>query len=308
MPSAPASLLLRTLRPTTLIEAPRLRSLLGIDFVIASETFQYTGSFKFRAAYHLASSVPQELIVTASSGNFGQALAYACKLLGKRCMVVMPATSAAVKVDAVRDFGGEVHLTDVRVKGRAERVAELAAEHPDAYVASAYDDDLVIEGNATLGAELCERQVPMDAVIAPIGGGGLASGLVRGLARCGSAAKVWGAEPLLANDASRSLAEGRLIANETEPLTLADGARTISLGERNWNVLREGLSGIVEVPEERIRQAVAALYRYANLKVEPTGALSVAALFTDPEPFRNLRICCVVSGGNVDPDIYRELI
>src|SRR5437870_4234424 len=149
--------LTEVVRKTTIIEARRLSKRLGVDLTIASETFQHTGSFKFRAAYNVASTVAQRQIITASSGNFGQAMAYACGLLGKSCVVVMPNSSAQVKIDAVREFGGIVDLIDVRLKSRAERVKELASEHPDAYVASAYDDPLVIEGNASLGAELAER-------------------------------------------------------------------------------------------------------------------------------------------------------
>src|SRR5687768_7206853 len=100
-------------RPTTLIEAPRLSKKLGVDLVIASETFQHTGSFKFRAAYNVAAQVPQQRIIAASSGNFGQAMAYACQLLGKSCIVVMPTTSAQVKMEAVREYGGLVDLIDV---------------------------------------------------------------------------------------------------------------------------------------------------------------------------------------------------
>src|SRR5262249_8916533 len=137
-------------RPTTIIESPRLSRLLGVNLTIASETFQFTGSFKFRAAYNVAASVAQGSIITASSGNFGQAMAYACSLLGKSCTVVMPSTSAKVKVDAVREFGGTVDLIDVREISRAARVSQLAAECPEAYVASAYDDPLVIAGNASL--------------------------------------------------------------------------------------------------------------------------------------------------------------
>src|SRR3989442_1131289 len=114
-------------RPTTIIEAPGLARRLGVDLTIATETFQHTGSFKFRAAYNLASKVDQPKIITASSGNFGQAMAYACSLLGKSCTIVMPSTSAQVKVDAVREYGGQVDLIDVRHKGRPSRVPELAA-------------------------------------------------------------------------------------------------------------------------------------------------------------------------------------
>src|SRR4030095_11919339 len=123
---------------------PRLGRRLGVQLTIASETFQHAGSFKFRAAYHLASQVPQQHIITASSGNFGQALACACQLIGKSCLVVMPSTSAKIKVDAVREFGGEFELIDVKRISRAARLSELAALHRDSYIASPYDDPLVI--------------------------------------------------------------------------------------------------------------------------------------------------------------------
>src|SRR5947209_6136243 len=132
------------LQPTTIIEAERLSKRVGASVTIATETFQHTGSFKFRAAYNVAATVAERHIIAASSGNFGQALAAACARLGKTCTIVMPETSARVKIDAVRECGGTVDLIDVRKKGRAERVRELAMEQRDAYVASAYDDPLVI--------------------------------------------------------------------------------------------------------------------------------------------------------------------
>ncbi len=296
------------IRPTTIIEPPRLARLLGVRLTIASESFQPTGSFKLRAAYNVASRVPQRRIITASSGNFGQSLAYACALVGKSAIVVMPGTSAQVKIDAVREYGAQVDLVDVRVKSRAERVEELAREHPDAYVASAYDDPLVIEGNASLGEELGALGRSFDFVVAPVGGGGLTSGLITGMRRSGSEIPVIGAEPLAGNDAARSLREGHIVRNPQEPETIADGARTLSLGRHNWEILRDGLAGIVEVPEEKIREAVRLLFSLANLKAEPTGALGVAALLTQPESFRDHSICCVVTGGNVDPAVYREIL
>ena len=150
------------IRPTTILEPSRLARRLGVALTIASETFQQTGSFKFRAASHLAGTVAQRHIITASSGNFGQALACACQFSGKTCTVVMPAISAQVKIEAVREFGGTVDLIDTRVISRAARVRELAAQYPEAYAASAYDDPLVIAGNATLGAELGRLNQPFD--------------------------------------------------------------------------------------------------------------------------------------------------
>lgn len=295
-------------RPTTIIESNRLSKELGVELTVASETFQHTGSFKFRAAYNLASSILHKQIIAASSGNFGQALARACQLLNKSCTVVMPLTSARVKIEAVRSYGAVVDLVDISRKSRAERVTELEREAPEAYIASAYDDPLVIEGNASLGEELAAIDRDFDYIIVPIGGGGLSSGVILGLRRSGKATVVLGAEPLMANDAARSLRAGRIIANEDEPLTIADGARTVSLGQHNWEILRSGLAGIVEVSEENIRQAVRLLYDLANLKAEPTGALSLGALLTESERFLGKRVCCVVSGGNVDNDVYREIL
>lgn len=295
-------------RPTTLIEARQLSAHLRAKVLIASETFQHTGSFKFRAAYNAAANVSQSELFTASSGNFGQALAYACRLLGKSCTVVMPHNSASVKIAAVRASGGIVDLIDVAVTSRQERVDAIARERPNAYFASAYDDLLVIRGNASLGVELAALDGQIDAIVAPVGGGGLTAGIVQGLRDCGKSIPVIGAEPLLGNDAARSLRAGCIVTNTTEPKTIADGARTVSLGARNWEILREGLSAIVEVPEKEIIETVRLLFHLANLKVEPTGALAVAALLTDPERFRGRSVCCVASGGNVDPQVYRSIL
>jgi threonine dehydratase len=291
-----------------LIEAPRLSRSLGVTLTIASETFQRTGSFKFRAAYHVAAKVPQRRMLTASSGNFGQAMAYACQLLSKSCLVVMPQTSARVKIDAVRDYGGTVDLIDVAKTSRQGRVLELAQQDPDAYVASPFDDPLVIEGNATLGLELAALGRPFDFILTPVGGGGLSSGIIQGLRAGGQGIPVIGVEPQLANDAARSLRAGRLLANESEPQTIADGVRTVSLGQHNWAILQGGLSAIVEVSEEQIKEAVRLLFSLANLKVEPTGALSVAALLAQPEMFRGRSVCAIASGGNVDPDLFRSIL
>jgi threonine dehydratase len=295
-------------RSTTIIEARRLNEHLGVNLILASETFQHTGSFKFRAAYSVASRVPEKMLIAASSGNFGQALAYACSLLKKSCIVVMPTTSAKVKIDAVRGYGAQVELVDVGAKSRAERVAELSKEHPEAYVASAYDDPHVILGNSSLGKELSQLKPVPDVVAVPVGGGGLSSGIIFGIEHSPKKIQVIGAEPLLGNDAARSLKAGKIIPNEREPQTIADGARTVSLGKHNWKILKRGLKGIVEVPEEKIAEAVRLLFALANLKAEPTGALSLAAVMTKPELFRDQLVCCVISGGNVDPAVYAQLI
>ena len=293
-------------RPTTFIESQKLRDSLGLDITIASEAFQHTGSFKFRAAYNVVSSVPNDELLTASSGNFGQALAYASKLLGKRCTVIMPETSAQVKIDAVRAYGANVDLIDVKKIARNDRVAQLAAEMPNAYYASPYDDKFVIEGNATLGDEIVVRN--FDVVIAPVGGGGLISGVITSLCRNGSSAEAIGAEPLLGNDAARSLKAGELLANESEPMTIADGARTVSLGRLNWPIIKDGATDIIEVSDENICLATRLYFGMANLKCEPTGALSLGAILEDPSRFRDKKICVIVSGGNVDAEVYKKIL
>jgi threonine dehydratase len=297
-----------TPRATTIIDSPRLSRRFDATLLLASETLQYTGSFKFRAAYNVASNVKHAHIITASSGNFGQAIAYACSLFGKRCTVVMPSVAPKVKVDAVREYGAQVDLVDVKKKGRLERLAELAKDFPEAYVASPYDDPLVIEGNATLANELFALGLDFDFIIAPIGGGGLTSGLVKAVQRSGRKTEVLAAEPALSNDAAESFRAGHIVSQPDESATIADGARMLRLGDTNWEILSHGLAGVIEVSEDQIKESVRLLFALANLKAEPTGALSLGALLAEPERFKGKRVCCVISGGNADPALYAKLI
>ena len=303
-------------RPTTWIEPEKLRAALGLRITLVTETFQRTGSFKFRAAFHRARTSPAPHLLAASSGNFGQALALACKLLRKRATVVMPSISARVKIEAVRSHGARVELTDVEKESREDAVERLLADLPEAEVASAYDDPAVIAGNATLGVEIAARLARWSesrrrnaVVVVPIGGGGISSGIVTGLRSAGMGdVPVVGAEPLLANDAAESLRRGELVSHAGEALSLADGARLPRLGENNWSIIRNGLRHIVEVPEVRIAEGVRQLFVAANLKAEPTGALGIGALLTDPEPFRGKEALAVITGGNVDPAVYSRIL
>jgi threonine dehydratase len=159
-----------------------------------------------------------------------------------------------------------------------------------------------------LGVEIGALERAVETVVVPVGGGGLISGVITGLKRSRKKIEVVGAEPLLGNDAARSLRAGKIVANESEPQTIADGARTVSLGKHNWEIMKSNLSTIVEVPEGKILEAARLLFEFANLKVEPTGALSVAAVLTQPELFRGRSVCCVISGGNVDPAAYASML
>ena len=297
----------RYVRPTLLLPSPALSAQLGCDLSIASETFQHTGSFKFRAAYNLLSSIPQQHVITASSGNFGQAVAYACKLLGKTCTVVMPATSAQVKVAAVQSYGGEIDLIDVRKISRGDRVQQLLAEQPGAFYAQAYDDYRVVAGNSTLSQEILSA-ADFDMLVVPVGGGGLCSGQIIARDYLHAHTEIIGAEPLSGNDAARSVRGGQLISNEQEPDTVADGARTLSLGTLNWEIIQRGIADIIEVPDVLTLEALRRYFLYANLKVEPTGALALGALLAQAERFYGKRVCCIVSGGNVDPALYAQAL
>jgi len=297
----------RYLRPVLLLSSPVLSAQLGCDLLIATETFQHTGSFKFRAAYNLLSSIPQRSVVAASSGNFGQAVAYASKLLGKTSTVVMPQTSAQVKVAAVRSYGGIADLIDVHQVSRADRVKQLLEQQPEAFQAQAYDDYRVVAGNSTLGKDILSV-ANVDVILVPVGGGGLSSGVVVARDHLSAKTGIIGAEPLPGNDAARSLRTGQLVHNEQEPPTVADGARTLSLGQLNWEILRQGLADIIEVPDALTLEALRSYFLYANLKVEPTGALALGALMAHPERFRGKRVCCIVSGGNVDPAVYAQAL
>jgi threonine dehydratase len=291
------------------IEATRLSQQLGAKVILASETSQRTGSFKFRAGYNVAASVPHRRLIAASSGNFGAGLACACQMLGKDCIIVMPDNSASMKIDAVRRYGATVDLISVNRISRQARVHQLGELHPNAYLASPFDDPLVIEGNATLGAEIAGLKHDFQMVIAAVGGGGLMSGLIRGFQKVSNrAVQFIGVEPVIANDLSRSLKAGDIVANETEPQTIADGVRTLSVGQHNWAVLRCGLSEVVEVTEEQIEEAVRVLFHFADVKAEPTGALGIAALLAVPERFRDRSVCCVISGGNVADELFSRII
>lgn len=297
------------LRPTVLVDCVKLNNELGTKVLIASETFQHTGSFKFRAAYNVALSTSAPHLVTASSGNFGQALAYASQLTGKKCTVVMPDTASKAKIEAVESFGAEARLVDVKKKSRGEWLLDVVIElGHDLESVSPYDDERVIAGNSTLADELAEYKNEFDTVIVPIGGGGLCAGLIEGFKRNSIDVETIGAEPMLGNDASRSFQSGEIVSNETEPATIADGARTLAVGHANFPILKDGLKDVIEVEEDDIVKALRTLFLFANLKAEPTGALSLAAVMANPKRFEHKRPLIIVSGGNVDAAQFAKLI
>jgi threonine dehydratase len=294
--------------PTTFVRSQRLVAQLGVDVTIATETFQHTGSFKFRGAFNTAAHTDSQHLIAASSGNFGQALAFACKLFEKRCTIVMPHDSSAVKVAAVRSYGATVESVDVRKTPRAERVRQLLDAFPGSVQAFPSDGEPMLAGNESLGAEIVADTRNFDVVVVPIGGGGVGVGCIRAVERTGSKMRVIGVEPQAANDVVRSFRSGERFVWDREPATIADGVRTLGVSVGNWEVLKRGLASMLEVAEETIIEATRMAFHLANLKVEPTGALALAALLEHGTSFTGMRVCCVATGGNVSAEQYARIL
>jgi threonine dehydratase len=279
-----------------------LDRLTGCRVFLKCESFQRMGAFKFRGAYNAASRLGEAErgrgVITHSSGNHAQALALSARLLGIRAVVVMPRGSAAPKVAATREtYGAEVVLCENTQASREETTAALAAERGLSLI-HPYDDARIIAGAGTAVLELLEETGGLDAVVAPVGGGGLASGTCIAAHGADASVRLFGAEPERADDARRSLEAGRLLTNE-HPDTIADGLRT-SLSERTFSALRAHLEGIAAVSETGIVEAMRFAWERMKLVVEPSGAAGLAALLSGRLDLGGLRVGVIASGGNVD--------
>eukprot|EP00871_Galdieria_phlegrea_P002805 jgi/Galph1/3525/GphlegSOOS_G2186.1 len=267
------------------------------------ENLQRIGAFKFRGAYNALSALrinkPQVTdVVTHSSGNHAQALALAAKLLGLRAHIVMPSTVSLVKKNAVEGYGGRVVLCEPNLPARESTAAKIVEETKGEYIPP-YNHKDIIAGQGTVALELLEDVPDLDAIIAPIGGGGLISGICIGTHSLSPKCIVLAAEPEGADDAKRSLESGVLIP-QTNPKTIADGLLT-SLGDLTWAIVQGHVKHIISVSDEQIVDAMRLLFERMKLVVEPSGAVSTAACMT--EEFRKLRlkkVGVIISGGNVD--------
>jgi threonine dehydratase len=274
------------------------------------ENLQPMGAFKIRGAYTAIRRMSHDLrrngVITYSSGNHGQAVAYAAQLMGVRSVVVMPETAPAVKVAGVKRWGGEVVFAGRTSHDRQVKAEQLAARERLAVVPP-FDHPDIVAGQATVGLEIAEQLPDAATVAVPVGGGGLISGVVTGLAVAGSGARVWGVEPAGAPKLKRSLEAGQPVRLD-RTASLADGLITLSVGEvpfRQLAAQRERVAGVVLVDDESLREAVHFLWRECRLTVEPSGAATTAALRSGaltPIPPTVL----VVSGGNVDPGMLED--
>lgn len=274
------------------------------------ESLQPVGSFKVRGAYHAIAALPDEVrargVVTHSSGNHGQAVAYAAARLGISAVVVIPSVAPAVKIDAVRRLGADVVL--VETAERSDAAEKLAAERGLTLIPP-FDHPDVIAGQGTVGLEIIADLPTADAILVPVGGGGLASGVSAAVKAIRPRTAVYGVEPALAPDARDSLAAGRIVAysDEQRYATIADGMRT-QLSELTLAHLRANLDGIITVTEDEIRAAVGGLAHDANLVAEPSGATTVAAYRFHAGGLPAGRTVAVISGGNLAPSLFAELV
>ncbi len=284
---------------------------------LKAESLQPIGAFKIRGAYVAVAGLSPDQrargVITYSSGNHAQGVARAARLLGAPAVIVMPSDAPEIKRRRVVADGAEVVVVGTSSAERRQVAERLAAERGLSIIPP-YDDDRIIAGQGTCGLEIVEDLPDVAAVLVPIGGGGLASGVAAAVRGLRPDARVIGVEPELAADAQESLEAGRIVEWPAELVsrTIADGTRTQSIGRRNFAHLRALLDRVVTVSEAEIAAAVRLAAEESRLVVEPSGALTIAALrFHTAEAgliAANGPIVAVVSGGNVDPDRYRELL
>ena len=267
------------------------------------ENLQVTGSFKPRGAYNkLASLTPAERergVVAFSSGNHAQGVAYGARLLGIHATIVMPQDAVPAKLEATRALGAEVIQVGTTSQQRLEYGTALARERGAALVPS-YDDPMIVAGQGTIGLEILADCSDVEVVVAPVGGGGMLSGIALAIKSQRPDVRVIGAEPAGAADAHQSLRAGRIVTIEHVE-TIADGLRATHLGTLPFALISRLVDEIVTVTDEEIRAAVLALHRGAKLVVEPSGAVAFAALMHGKTGAEGRRVVAVLSGGNIDP-------
>jgi threonine dehydratase/serine racemase len=284
---------------TPVVTSRTLDEIAGRRLFLKCENLQRGGAFKIRGATNaiLALSPEQRArgVVTHSSGNHGQALAIAARAAGVRAFVVVPRGAPAVKRAAIAGYGAEIIDCDPTLEAR-EATARSVVNETGASLIPPYDQPAVIAGQGTVMLELAEQAPELDAVVAPVGGGGLVSGMAIAARALMPSVRVVGAEPAGADDAARSKAAGER-QPQTDPRTIADGLRT-SLGELTWPVVRDLVHEIVTVDDAAIVACMRLVFERVKLVVEPSGVVSLAAAMSGRIPGE--RIGVVLSGGNVD--------
>ncbi len=289
---------------TPIMTSAAISELAGCELFFKCENLQKVGAFKFRGALNAIASLSDvdasRGVVTHSSGNHAQAVALAARLRGVPATIVMPTSAPAIKKRAVLGYGATVVDCEPTLAAR-ETTTAAVIEQTGATLVHAYDNDHVIAGQGTVALELVEQVPGLDAVVAPVGGGGLLSGIALAVRGVSPQTVVFGAEPVGADDAFRSKDSGQRVVDHT-PDTIADGLLT-TLGERNWPVVRDLVEEIVLVDDDQIRAAMRLIWERMKLIVEPSAATGLAAARTPGFRAHGFgRIGVVLTGGNLDLD------
>jgi threo-3-hydroxy-L-aspartate ammonia-lyase len=286
---------------TPLLPNHSISETVGFEVRLKCENLQRAGSFKIRGAMNALLQLNDEQrrrgVVAFSSGNHAQGVALASRLLGVRATIVMPEGSVASKVAATKAYGAEVVTSGVTAATR-DTVAREIAEKTGASVIPPFDDERIIAGQGTVGLEIVEEWPEVETIVVPLGGGGLLSGVAIAATSLKPSVQVFGVEPRAGNDGEQSFRSGRIVTIEP-PKTIADGARTLAIGTRNFAIIRERVRDVVSVDDDTLLEALKfAMYR-TKLVIEPTGALGIAALMSRMiKPTGPTAV--VVSGGNLD--------
>ncbi|HVE93003.1 MAG TPA: threonine/serine dehydratase [Actinomycetota bacterium] len=300
---AAAGRIVRYVHRTPVLHCASLDELAGRRLYMKAENQQRVGAFKARGAFNallsMGAAARHSGVLTVSSGNHGQAVALAARVLGGHAVVVMPADATPVKVRAVEALGARVVAEGVTQANREEAVRRLQSE-TGLPVVHPFDDLRVMAGQGTVGLELTQQCQGLDAVVVPVGGGGLISGIATIIKDRWPKTLVVGVEPKGADDAARSLRTGTRVSLESAPDTVVDGVRSLTIGERPWEVIRELVDDIVTVDDEQTLRAMELLWTRAKTVVEPAGALALAAVLAGK--VRGGDVGLVLSGGNVDLD------
>jgi len=286
----------------------------GRAIFIKPENLQPVGSFKLRGAYNKISSLtPEEKargVVAHSSGNHAQGVAYAAHALGVRAVIVMPGNAPEVKLQATRAFGAEIVLVGPASEDRIHKAEELEKEQGLVPVPP-YNDEKIIAGQGTIGLEILEDLEDVEVVLAPVGGGGLISGIGTALKESRPGVKIIGVEPEFAADARETLRTGKIqfTLAQNAARTLADGLRSQSVGPINFQHIRKYVDAIVAVTEDEMKQAMRQLLFAGRILAEPSGAVTTAAaMFHAHEIPQSDKTVAVVSGGNIEPQLFTDIL
>ncbi len=289
---------------TPVLTSQFLNALTGAELFFKCENLQKAGAFKARGASNAVFGLTDEQakrgVATHSSGNHGTCLSYAAGRRGIPCTVVMPHTAPQAKKDAVRGYGGVVVECEPSTSSREAVFAEVVAKTGAEFV-HPYNDPRVIAGQGTCSKELLEQVEGLDAVIAPIGGGGMISGTCLTLSNLAPAVKIYAAEPEQADDAYRSFKAGHIIADDA-PETIADGLK-VPLKDLTWHFVSNHVTDILTASEEEIVDAMKLIWKRMKIVMEPSSAVPLATILKNKEIFAGQRIGVVITGGNVDLDL-----